>query len=518
MATSQFVSSNESPPPEAAEARASSMAAGPDMASILLAILKSLDRQHQQQELSQRLLQTSLLSIVAKVETSSRRPNMVHSSSLSSSMHADEAPPSKLAEVKSIQIRRGEIWCAMHYIDFPDEKTNFMKAYQQDPSGKKKRVLMVRPSFPLMFIGVEESIINDAAGPVVVVNDNWWVGDLVDWFTDGCFWAAKIIAVINKEFVQVELPSAPYGEGGRYEAAVKDIRPSLDWSIEKFWTVPSIKSNTLRASTMDVSSWSLISPVQFETLDKEHIFIAKQGPFKQALNNSDAEGINNLMTSSPHALNYAPNAIQEEVVKDSVVVTMDMQKNGLSECARVTSLDDQKIFPLGFHGRSFTCSNKRLNKGPLLPFSTNEQGLGSRSSQRQEESNQVRMEKTDGLEAPQKPPQQASALDMTDKTKVAQSSSSKEDALSTLNDMGEALLFKELNTFLGDEKLLDLSDERIGSSIVALEELISRLAWLRGVMQLGLKGWCKERRKRKWVLFEREDHPLTRSENSAELV
>ncbi|MCO5555126.1 hypothetical protein L7F22_016404 [Adiantum nelumboides] len=128
------------------------------------------------------------------------------------------------------------------------------------------------------------------------------------------------------------------------------------------------------------------------------------------------------------------------------------------------------------------------------------------------------MKKTDGLEAPQKPPQQASALDVTNKTKVAQSSSSREDALSTLNDMGEALLFKELNTFLGDEKLLDLSDERIGSSIVALEELISRLAWLKGVMQLGLKGWCKERRKRKWVLFEGEDHPLTRSENSAELV
>ncbi|KAI5054425.1 hypothetical protein GOP47_0030683 [Adiantum capillus-veneris] len=424
----------------------------------------------------------------------------------------------------------------MHYIDFPDEKTNFMKVYQQDPSGKKKRVLMVRPSFPLILMGVEESIINDATGPAVVVDGDWLVGDLVDWFTDGCFWAARITAVLNKGFVQVELPSAPYGEGGSYEASIKDIRPSLDWSMDKVWTVP----RTLKAYTMDAPSQSVPSPVQdLETLDTGHIFIAKQEPRRiplvQDLNITDAHGVNNLIASSRHAQTVTantPNVISGRVVKESAVVTaniqknglsesavvsMDMQKNGVSECPQITSLGDKKVTPPDFHGRGFASANKPPNKGQLLRFSTSEWGLGSSSCQRPEGANQVRMRET-SPETLQKPPPQTDAVDLNGRTEIEQNTLSKIDALSTLNDMGETLLFKELNFLLEDEKLLDLSDERIGSSIVALEELISRIAWLRGVMQFGLKGWCKERRKRKWVFFEKEDHPFARSENSADLV
>ncbi|MCO5548519.1 hypothetical protein L7F22_001979 [Adiantum nelumboides] len=98
MATSQFVSPNESPPLEAAEAPASSMEFGPDMASILLAIQQSLERQHQQQKNFQQSFQTSLLSIAAKMDTSSRCPNMANLSSSFSSVRAEEAPSSDLAE------------------------------------------------------------------------------------------------------------------------------------------------------------------------------------------------------------------------------------------------------------------------------------------------------------------------------------------------------------------------------------------------------------------------------------
>ncbi|MCO5573857.1 hypothetical protein L7F22_027632 [Adiantum nelumboides] len=91
-------------PPEAAEAPAFLMAVGPDMTSILLAILKSVDCQHQQQELFQQSLQMSLLSIVAKVETSSRRPNIANLSLSSSSVHANEAPPLDLAEVDNPEL------------------------------------------------------------------------------------------------------------------------------------------------------------------------------------------------------------------------------------------------------------------------------------------------------------------------------------------------------------------------------------------------------------------------------
>lgn len=393
------------------------------------------------------------------------------------------------SEIKNIQIRRGEIWCAMHYIDFPDEKTNFMKAYQQDPSGKKKRVLMVRPSFPVLLMGVDESIIKDAAGPVVVVNGNWWVGDLVDWFTDGCFWAAKITAVLNKEFVQVELPSAPLGEGGKYEAAVKDIRPSLDWSMDKFWTVPTVK--LCPPTLMDKS---VSGPVK--DLEGQHIFMGKQedpgrAPFVNnalaGLTSESEKATNNTITSSHHALTTVGIVPEQFPSRESIVVTLDMQKD--KKCALL--VDNQ--------GRVFPNASKPPDKVQLQPYRTSEQGLG----QTQEVANQVHVRETDGVEAMP----QTNADDLDGKVGFEKNSLGK----SALND---TLSFEELNALLGDGKLLDPCDERIGSSIVALEELISRIAWLKGVMHLGLKGWCKERRKRKWAFCEREGLlPSPKSEN-----
>lgn len=45
-------------------------------------------------------------------------------------------------------------------------------------------------------------------------------------------------------FFQVELPLPPVGEGVEgetYEASCKDLRSSLDWSLEDGWTVPTPK-------------------------------------------------------------------------------------------------------------------------------------------------------------------------------------------------------------------------------------------------------------------------------------
>lgn len=82
---------------------------------------------------------------------------------------------------------------------------NYTKAYQQPTSGRRKRILMLRPAYPVLCMGLNDEAVNAAPGPVVVVNGDWLIGDLVDWFSDGCFWAAKITAVINKDFVQVNI-------------------------------------------------------------------------------------------------------------------------------------------------------------------------------------------------------------------------------------------------------------------------------------------------------------------------
>eukprot|EP00250_Pteridium_aquilinum_P003455 c13768_g1_i1 orf=128-1489(+) len=394
------------------------------------------------------------------------------------------------SEIKYVQVRRGEIWCAMHYTDFPDEKMNFTKAYQQDPSGKKKRVLMVRPSFPLICMGVDDSVISAATGSVVVVNGGWWAGDLVDWFTDGCFWAAKITAVLSKDLVQVELPSAPIGEGGSYEAAVKDIRPSLDWSAEQLWTVPSVKSrpHNPKALALDEPSSSLTNPVKdLEIPDKEHIFIAKQEPARTAF----GQGFDSTFFGH-----------EEAQMKRKRTVLGDTFGTG-----RYSNFTN-----------SFSMHSKRLDKGQLKSSSTDlagKQDVEASPCPNQGQANQLPNVKTDGCK---ESVPQINAVEIDGKLISEQRMLGTGGASTIVNDNGEAMFFEEFITSLGDGKCLHVNDERIGSSIVALEELVSRVAWLKGVMQLGLKGWCHERKKKRWVFCDREVPPMGKSEQDVELM
>ncbi|XP_043692590.1 uncharacterized protein LOC122643026 [Telopea speciosissima] len=139
--------------------------------------------------------------------------------------------------------RKGQLSYALDFFDFPDEKTTWTKLYQKPSTDKsnsreRKLELVVRPSFPPIY---RESQIPDASalsGVVVIIANVWKVGDLVDWWTDGCYWSARITRVLGNDKVQVELPKPPLGEGKTYEAFCKDLRPSLNWSPEQGWTVP----------------------------------------------------------------------------------------------------------------------------------------------------------------------------------------------------------------------------------------------------------------------------------------
>lgn len=46
----------------------------------------------------------------------------------------------------------------------------------------------------------------------------------------------------NYLFFQIELFPPPLGEGETYKALRKDVRPTLDWSPEDGWTLPSTVS------------------------------------------------------------------------------------------------------------------------------------------------------------------------------------------------------------------------------------------------------------------------------------
>jgi len=102
---------------------------------------------------------------------------------------------------------------------------------------------MIRPSFPKWYFvhEVPEQLPNSDV--TAIVDETWKIGDLVDWLTEGCYWSATITKLLNEDLVEVELPAPPIGEGQCYQANCSDLRPTLEWSLAKGWTVPLSQAN-----------------------------------------------------------------------------------------------------------------------------------------------------------------------------------------------------------------------------------------------------------------------------------
>ncbi|KAF8085726.1 hypothetical protein N665_0649s0002 [Sinapis alba] len=135
---------------------------------------------------------------------------------------------------------RGALFYDLKYLDFTDEGIHTTKVFQKR-QGEKESILMVRP------IGPRQCHENEVGGEeVIVVNGLWKVGDLVDWWEDDCYWSGTVLEVRDDETVKIELLPKPYGEGGSYDAKFKDLRPSLEWSLEDGWIVPFSKDGEKR--------------------------------------------------------------------------------------------------------------------------------------------------------------------------------------------------------------------------------------------------------------------------------
>lgn len=147
-------------------------------------------------------------------------------------------------KVKDVKIRNGEYWCYLEYFDFPDEKVRWTKVYQKDPADKssqqqkKKNELMLRPCFPRFSRECEVADTQNHSALVAIVHNEWEVGNLVDWWSDGCFWSGRIGAILDNNKVRVDLPKPPIGEGISYQVDCRELRPTLLWSIESGWSVP----------------------------------------------------------------------------------------------------------------------------------------------------------------------------------------------------------------------------------------------------------------------------------------
>ncbi|KAL8104960.1 uncharacterized protein LOC141678126 [Apium graveolens] len=152
--------------------------------------------------------------------------------------------------IHEIVVKNGNIWHALEYIDFPDEKTKVKrsKLYQvsvwyKTKGKEKEKQLMVRPQYPCTYDEINLPPVDGITKVNVGTDDVWKVGDLVDWLTDGCFWTGRLTQVFNDGNAEVTLILPPVGEGGVYKVSCKDLRPSLDWSPEYGWRAPSLQEN-----------------------------------------------------------------------------------------------------------------------------------------------------------------------------------------------------------------------------------------------------------------------------------
>ncbi|GMH08511.1 hypothetical protein Nepgr_010351 [Nepenthes gracilis] len=145
-------------------------------------------------------------------------------------------------KIKKVLGKRSPVHYAMEYFDFPDEKIRSVRLYQKPPkksnTREEKLELMVRPHYPVIYRESEMPDVGTISEVIVVTDCAWKVGDLVDWFTDGCFWSGRVTEIVDDNMVKIELPEPPIGEGSVYEVFCKDLRPSLDWSPEFGWTIP----------------------------------------------------------------------------------------------------------------------------------------------------------------------------------------------------------------------------------------------------------------------------------------
>ena len=90
----------------------------------------------------------------------------------------------------------------MHLAEISWTKIYDVPPYVKKSSLKKKQ-LMLRPQYPLLYHKSELPPVNSISEICVVIDGAWKVGDMVDWYQDDCYWSATVIKVLSNDKVQV---------------------------------------------------------------------------------------------------------------------------------------------------------------------------------------------------------------------------------------------------------------------------------------------------------------------------
>lgn len=141
-------------------------------------------------------------------------------------------------KIQEISRREGHWSALLQYFDYPDEKWAWTELYQMGQ-------LMLRPEYPPVHLKNKVSDVSSNSDVTVVVDGTWREGDLVDWLYDDCYWSGQVTKLLDNGKAKIELLPPPLGEGETYDAFVKDLRPSLDWSPECGWVMPASQAGEI---------------------------------------------------------------------------------------------------------------------------------------------------------------------------------------------------------------------------------------------------------------------------------
>ncbi|PON91772.1 hypothetical protein TorRG33x02_123700 [Trema orientale] len=67
---------------------------------------------------------------------------------------------------------------------------------------QQKLELMVRPPFPRIYHESQMPNVSTISEVAVIFSDTRKIGDLVDWFTDGCYWSGIVTKILEDETFQ----------------------------------------------------------------------------------------------------------------------------------------------------------------------------------------------------------------------------------------------------------------------------------------------------------------------------
>ncbi|XP_040374889.1 uncharacterized protein LOC112197880 isoform X4 [Rosa chinensis] len=378
-----------------------------------------------------------------------------------------------VVKIKDIGWRNGQLSCALFYYDFPDEKSKWEKIYQSNPADskrtRKEKILMMRPPFPPMYNESKRPDVNTLSEVVVIVSDVWKVGDLVDWWKDDCYWSGKVAEVLGDEKVKVELPRPPVGEGVEgetYEASCNDLRASLNWSLKGGWTVPTSKvlmlSNQLEKKSSCCFFYTKLfgMPLRLQESENGH-------PCARVIKPDNQGDIANLMVQSFGDGSRDDQAIagvkQPLTGKDTPAAETNMESDVAdSGFERMRCPDTVSKLHVKDASNEMEATATRVdildNKKPLKRKKTHvaDSGFG-------------KMSFSDGV----------SKLHVEDASNEMEATTTRVDILDNTKPVKRKKTHEDI-------VLNSMNSDTLEAALLDLEELVNRIKWMKGILEIGL--------------------------------